>query len=242
ERALAMADDTLETDPQAISRAGAEASAGLGTQVDPARAVEPLPGSLPLLDRAAPGTLLLADGFGSAAFGHLPAESPEPDHFQVEYRRGRYTVTKVDPIWHGMPWVPIPGQYADAALVVDLYFPEDQLRGTAVLCCRAPPGTASGYPRHVAPADGQFALVRWDGGQPTMLVDWSATPPLNPAGETNRLELRCAGTTLGVWLNGQLAASVDDDTYDAGAMWLGAESRDGGATTLVLASLYVVQQ
>src|SRR5262249_29738299 len=153
-----------------------------------------------------------------------------------------YTVTKVDPTWRGMPWVPIPGQYADAALVVDLYFPESRPGVAAVLCCRAPAGPASGYHLHVAPDDGQFALVRWDGGQPTMLVDWRPTPALQAAGETNRLELRCAGATLGVWLNGQLAASVDDATYDAGAMWLGAEARDGGATTLVLAGLYVVQQ
>jgi hypothetical protein len=243
ERALAISDDTEEVDVAAATpHVGAAVDAGPSAPADPARSVEPMPGIVPAPAEAAPGTLLLADGFGSAAFGHLPAESPDSGHFQVEYRRGRYHVTKVDATWRGMPWVPIPGRYADAALVVDVYFPEGRPGGAAVLCCRAPAGPASGYHLHVAPAGGQFALLRWDGGQPTTLVDWSATPSLHPAGEANRLELRCAGTTLGVWLNGTLAATVDDETYNAGAMWLGADARDGGATTLVLAGLYVVQQ
>jgi hypothetical protein len=199
-------------------------------------------GKLLLPPTLASGTILLADNCGAAAFGYLPDESPEPSRYRLEYDRGRYRIAKVDATWSGMPWVPLPGRYGDAALVVDVYFPGYRPGGAVVLCCRASNGPATGYHLLVAPAEGQFAVTRWEGKQSTILAPWRPAPTLQPADQVNRLELRCAGTTLAVWLNGTLAATLEDATYPAGNMWVGVESWDGALGAVMLAGLMVVQQ
>ena len=56
-------------------------------------------------------------------FGLLPVTSPDPAHYRVEYEWGSYVIAKLDPYWTETIWVPLPGTYGDAALVVDALAP-----------------------------------------------------------------------------------------------------------------------
>jgi hypothetical protein len=207
--------------------------------VPAATAVEP---AAPLAAAARQaGDLLLADHFGSAALGHLPAAAPPPGHYRLEYRWGQYAIARTDPAWTETVWVLVPGTYADAALVVDVAVSGGAAREVR-LCCRGEVAPSTGYQLHVAPAERRFALHRCDGGQLVALVDWRDAPALRPGDQPNRLELGAAGSSVTVSINGQAVAELRDTTYAAGTFWLGLYAGDTAPAEAVFAGFQVLQR
>jgi tetratricopeptide (TPR) repeat protein len=189
----------------------------------------------------APGDVLLADHFGSAEFGCLPVASPEPARYRLEYRWGQYAIVLNGPAAPRPAWVPVPGSYTDAGLVVDAQVLGDGATAEVQLCCRSQDAPDSGYQLHVAPAAGWFALYRCDAGRLVALADWQESAALR-RDRPNRLELSAAGATVTVTINGLRLAAVRDETYASGGIWIGASAPDGRAAEIVLAGFQVVQR
>jgi len=229
EQALAAA----EAEPAAMLSSGGSTTVlaipGAGAALVPAGGVR------------APGTVLLADHFGSAEFGCLPVASPEPARYRLEYRWGQYAIVLAATPAPRPAWVPVPGRYADAGLVVDAQVLGDGTDSQVQLCCRSQDAPASGYQLHVAPAAGRFALYRCDAGRLVALADWQGSAALRPD-RPNRLELSAAGSTVTVTINGLRVAAVRDETYATGGIWIGASAPAGRAAEVILAGLQVVQQ
>lgn len=76
-------------------------------------------------------------------------------------------------------------------------------------------------------ADQYYALGRLDGGGWTNLLGGSATPAIRVGG-VNRLAILADGPRLTLFINDVVVGTVDDATYDSGAIALGVELRQAG--------------
>jgi hypothetical protein len=225
EQALAAA----EAEPAAMPSSGSGTAADAGAALVPTGRVR------------APGDVLLADHFGSAEFGCLPVASLEPARYRLEYRWGQYAIVLAETAAPRPAWVPVPGSYTDAELIVDAQVLGDGGDAKVQLCCRSQDTPESSYQIHVVPAAGRFALYRCDAGRLVALVDWQESVALR-RDRPNRLELSAAGTTVSVTINGLRVAAVRDETYAAGGIWIGASAPAGRAAEIVLAGFQVVQR
>jgi hypothetical protein len=168
---------------------------------------------------AAGPVVLLADTFDDPARGVLPQTSSHPTLWLVGYQNGEYVVSSVDPLRSGALGIWLPHTYTDVTLAVEARLVAGLHDGYVAIACRA--GTGH-YRLSVHPDSRSFALTRWDGGRRVALVDWKVSPAVRDWSQTNRLELRCAGTTIAASINGVQVAAVQDGTYREGRLWIGA--------------------
>jgi hypothetical protein len=59
-----------------------------------------------------------------------------------------------------------------------------------------------------------------DDGEGTVLA-WQKSPAIRRGEQSNRLALRCAGTSITASANGETLAPVEGSTYTEGFAWLG---------------------
>src|SRR5205807_436533 len=134
-----------------------------------------------------------------------------------------YVLSKVDAQWEGAAAVTLPGTYGNASLAVDARLVGDVQGRSLALYCRVQPGsTLSGYVLLVSPADGVLRLYRFDGGTSTPMIDTTQSSAIRRGGETNRIELGCAGPVIYATVNGTRVASAVDGTYQQGSMLVAA--------------------
>ncbi|HYU18842.1 MAG TPA: serine/threonine-protein kinase, partial [Chloroflexota bacterium] len=171
-----------------------------------------------------PEALPLFDDFKNPASGRLPASSSDPNSYALGYVDGEYMIRTIAP--DAFPIAFIPGTYTDTSLAVDARLVGSAARRYLALGCRREPNvaTAGEYEFVVTPEDGMYMLARWDNGKQTLIVPWQASAAIKRGTQANRLELSCAGTTVTVLANGTQLASVQDNTYRQGRLWIGAAS------------------
>jgi hypothetical protein len=87
--------------------------------------------------------------------------------------------------------------------------------------------TQSGYRVAIEPLQGRFSLQRVDNRKVTVLVDWRDSDAIHRGLDGNHVELLCAGSTIGVAINGTPLASVRDRTHPEGRAELAAGSQGG---------------
>jgi hypothetical protein len=54
------------------------------------------------------------------------------------------------------------------------------------------------------------------------LVGPTASPAINTGQQTNRFELACGGSTIEATINGTRVATITDNSYRSGSLWIGA--------------------
>jgi hypothetical protein len=74
----------------------------------------------------------------------------------------------------------------------------------------------------VRPENRSFRLIRWDGQTTTDLAAERLPETINPANETNQLDLRCEGSTIAALINGTPVATTVDDRYPDGGWYVAA--------------------
>jgi hypothetical protein len=91
------------------------------------------------------------------------------------------------------------------------------------LNCRAQnTDLVSHYSAQLTSSPPAVRLRRVDGGQSMGLVDWTQHPAIRGGPVSNRLEIRCIGSTISVAVNGAEVISFQDEQYQAGWWSLGA--------------------
>lgn len=179
------------------------------------------------------GDILVSETFGDPSRGTLPRTSPHPDQYTIGYDSGEYVIAKADPAWPGVPFALVPGDYADAALTVDVRLTGDITDRYVALGCRTSSALLDdGYRLSVNVGRGTVTLDRWDGGRFTPLLTETPTTAIRRGTQSNRIELRCAGTEIAVSINAVRVAAVEDATYRQGRLWIGVESDAGRRHTV----------
>jgi hypothetical protein len=167
--------------------------------------------------------VLLRESFDNAASDVLPNSSPQPSRYTAGYEEGEYRVNKLLP---GGPIVGrVGGIYVDASVAVDARIIGPSADRLVFIGCRRQPGPqASYYGFLVAPASGLFAIVRWDNDTQQNLVEPRRSSAIRSGNDSNRLELRCAGSSISALVNGVIVASVQDSKYVMGHVLVGGDT------------------
>jgi hypothetical protein len=101
------------------------------------------------------------------------------------------------------------------------------------------PDTSHGYLFGIS-CDGAFRVRAWDGKAFTTLHEWETSDRIEKGpDQTNRLGVLANGEELSLYINGVLAAEIDDDTYPAGTFGLFiAANQTAGFTVEVSQVMY----
>jgi hypothetical protein len=89
------------------------------------------------------------------------------------------------------------------------------------VACRATPDRGE-YVLAIRPENRSFRLICWDGQTATDLAAERLPETINPASETNQLDLRCQGSTIAALINGTPVATTLDDRYPDGGWYVAA--------------------
>jgi dienelactone hydrolase len=199
----------------------------------------PEPRSVPGVDagpRQPAGTSLLDDDLSVPRGDHLPTSSRDPARYGVGYANGGYEITVNRPATQTASVqgeAVVAGNYGDASIAVDAEIASPTPDQFLQLACRSQ-GPTSQYRFGFRPATGEYWLSRWltIPGVPVPL-----TPPMLPpgliasaarlGGASNRLELGCRGTTIVARINSQTVATVQDNTFSSGQMWIAVGETPG---------------
>jgi len=168
------------------------------------------------------GTIVLQDDLSTPRGDHLPTTSPDPQRFSVDYVGGAYQIAVARPVSQGEAVV--AGQYADASIAVDATLVDPSPDQYVQLACRSQHATAQ-YRFAFRPASGEYWLTRWFAGpryssQVRMLPFGLISSAVHQGSATNRVELDCHGSTMTGRINGVTVATVPDNTYAAGQIWI----------------------
>ena len=109
-----------------------------------------------------------------------------------------------------------PGRYGNASLAVDARLVTGFEQRTLILHCREDPEQDVSYALLVTPALQAFVMGRRDSDGWESLVGPATSPAIKPGGESNRLELNCAGDRVTGRANGVDLGSFQDATYRSG--------------------------
>jgi hypothetical protein len=140
-----------------------------------------------------------------------------------------------------VPLVIIPGIYQNASLAVDA-----RLVGSAadvddrfvVMACRANP---LGQYRLTVNTDTRTASLSVAEQGEFRLLWRGSLSAIRLGNQANHLELSCAGSTISVIVNGEVAAAVEDSTHAEGWFWIGGIV-DNGLGEIHFDHLMVTQQ
>ncbi len=87
-------------------------------------------------------------------------------------------------------------------------------------------------------ADGRYHIGKYTGGQYTLLVDY-VTSPYIKKGEKNRLMVKCHGVQIDAYINGNLVASIEDDSLREGSVGLLARNEDASNVSVFFDNFYL---
>ncbi len=161
------------------------------------------------------------DNFDDPSIGVLPNNLP----YGHGYQDGQYVFQNdQNTDWGFSPFGP---QVNNSELDVDGQVTGDPTGQWLLLVCRATDANGGGYEFWFEPADGSYMLIRQDPQQ--NLLAQGVAPGANTGNATNHLSLQCQGSTITAWVNGHLATSVHDSTYQTGQDAIGAAGRGTSA-------------
>ena len=118
----------------------------------------------------------------------------------------------------------LPGTYGDVTIAVDVELVDPSPSQFVQLACRSQ-NAASQYRFGFRPATGEVWINRWlpkpSPGEWRGLTEPGLTSPAVHLGRAvNRAELSCHGTTIEGSINGVTAASVTDNSFFEGQLWI----------------------
>ena len=165
------------------------------------------------------GDILLADNFDDPSAGVMARSSETPTLFQYGYDGGEYVMRRISPEATGNVTVPLPGTFADSVIAVDARIVGETSQRLVALQCRRIGGPdQQQYRFEVSPDRGAYRLLRFIDGAMTPFPDWTPAPAIQRGNAVNRLELRCAGSTIAVRANGVSLVSAEDPALREGRL------------------------
>jgi hypothetical protein len=171
---------------------------------------------------APPGTVLLQDDFEDPTTPLYGTVSRVPGQHEFAYVDGFLHAQRLAEGGTAVVLLPYTAEHDSATVTVDAQLAGESAGRYLVLGCRRQETeTQSGYRLAVAPDTGLFTLVRRDAALEVALAPWQESGAIRRGAEWNRLELTCSGPTIDAIVNGQVVASVLDQTYPRGQAVIG---------------------
>jgi hypothetical protein len=183
--------------------------------------------------------VLLADDLSGPRGDHLPTRSSDPTRFDAGYVAGQYEIVVNRPATQSAPSqgeAVVLGTYTDASLAVDAALVSPTPDQYVQLSCRSQ-GPTSRYRFGFRPATGEYWLTRWllipgyGVLSPPMLPRGLFSPVVHQGGSSNHAELDCHGTVITARINGETVATVSDNTFSSGQMWIAVGETAGGPSS-----------
>jgi len=165
----------------------------------------------------APGDVLLRDDFSDPDSGWAVIEYENGD---VGYGDGYYFTETTEEA--GMVWGVASQSFSDVVIEVEatqVEAPANNNNGFGVMC--RVQESNDGYLLRIS-GDGYAAIHRILGGSFDALVDWEESPAINQGAAVNSLRVVCDGSTLALYVNGELVAEATDTTFVEGDIGLAA--------------------
>lgn len=168
-----------------------------------------------------------ADDFSNPASGWGAAST---ESYVRGYDSGKYLI-RID-VPHWFVWTTLDRNYKDVA-VEAVARSEGMTDNHYGVLCRY---SDKGFYYFAVSADGYYAVFRRLENQPLQPLTGPAmlrSPVIHRDGSANQLLAVCQGTTLTFYINGELAARLEDDALPAGDVGIAAGTVEYGQTTLV---------
>lgn len=181
-------------------------------------------------------TVVVSDTFVGPPSGILPEDDGSDENVRYEYDDDRYEMDQFAEDFSGELVVPIAGDYTDSTLAVDaqLTGPTAEQPGRYIIInCRFT-DDSTGYQLEFRPLTATIILWRWDGEdtRPNRLSTGELNEGESMVAEPHRLELSCVEDQINAIVDGVLALSITDDTYQEGQHWIGGGVYSGSAGPL----------
>ena len=135
---------------------------------------------------------------------------------------GAYFVEAIDQ--GSMLWGVASQNYSDVVLEADatqVSGPSSNNTGFGLACRLNAEG--DGYYMLIS-GDGFYAIVKFAGGSPIELLDWTAASSIKEGNATNTVRATCIGDTMTVYANGSELGSAQDTDFTSGDIGFAATS------------------
>ena len=180
-----------------------------------------------------PGGVLLTEDFTDPARSRLLVADNDTASYAV--RDGAYVIALKQPQF--MARSSLGGDYDNIAIDADVTFVSGPEESAAGIIFRYQDDD-NFYLFRIA-EDSTYSLAVYNGGQQHMLLDWTASPAINGAGQPNRLRLEAAGEQIQVSVNGELLGEANDSSLSAGEIGLAVSTFDQGGAVYQFDNLVV---
>ncbi len=124
------------------------------------------------------------------------------------------------------------GVYANSSVAVDVYVGSEDYGQLPILFCRRDAESPrSSYELAIDPIRGRYQIAKIIKGERTPLIPWRSSDAIQTGTQSNRVELICRNTTIGVAVNDTLVDQVQDTALFTGRTGIGL-NRIGGTEVL----------
>ncbi len=182
-----------------------------------------------------PVVVLLQDGFGDSSSGW---EVGDYDTGSVGYTEGAYYVTSIEK--EQMMWGLASGNFSDVIVEIDttqVSAPGNDNNAYGVMC--RVQSNDDGYVLRIS-GDGLYAIQSIVDGEFESLVEWTTSGVIHQGNATNHIRAVCDGPYLALFVNGELLAEVEDDTFASGDIGLTATTFEDTPTEVRFDDLVVL--
>jgi hypothetical protein len=180
-----------------------------------------------------PGTMLLADDFDTPARSHLLAV--QNDIATYAFIGGAYAITLKQP--GHIARSSLGGSYSDIAVETDATFGNGPSESAAGIIFRYQDD--DNFYLYRISDTGSYSLAVYSAGQQQMLLDWTASPAINPRGQPNKLRVEAVGEHMRLFVNGRLLGEASDMSLRTGEVALAVSTFSQGGTTVLFDNLVV---
>jgi len=177
-------------------------------------------------------SVLLEDDFSSTSSGW---EVGDYETGTVGYKSGAYSVVAFgdgDTMWG------IAGRSFDDTVVEvsaeQVSAPSNDNNDYGVMC--RVQSNSDGYFLLIS-GDGFYTILKRSNETFTPLIDWTASSLINLGNATNQIRAICDGSTLSLYVNGQLLGSTSDSEFSQGDLALTATSYETESTEVLFDNL-----
>lgn len=144
---------------------------------------------------------------------------------QLGVENGIYRIFNASP---GYVWGLNSQAYADTVVEVQATpLTSFQDIGSGVMCRADASNNGDGYYFMINP-NGHYSIRIGRGNEVAPLIDWSPSPAVHSGIDHNTIRAVCLGNQLAMYVNDQLVASVEDNTYSSGYTGLTAAASNFG--------------
>ena len=190
-----------------------------------------------VVDRETASPILYQDDFSDPGSGW---EVGDYDDGSVGYRDGAYFVTSTTN--EKVMWGLATRSFSDLILEVDatqVSAPANDDNAYGVMC-RVQANGYDGYILRIS-GDGFSSIHKVVDGSPEVLVAWSESEAIRQGNAMNRLRVVCDGSTLALFVNGELAAEASDTSFTEGDIALIVATYEDEATEVHFDNLVVTR-